>query len=77
MTGEGIGGGEVRLKELMRLRQAVADYMASEGCGCCRSEDRHDEAKERLANLLGVPAYSDGSGFDFAQFTTEHYGEVK
>lgn len=50
-----------------QLRRAVADYMASEGCGCCRGSD-HDEHTQQLAELLGVPEYEDGSGYDFARF---------
>lgn len=55
-------------KEILR---AVADYMQSEGCSCCRSDDRHEEAKNRLAKLLGVPMHKDKSGFDFYRFCTE------
>lgn len=54
----------------MKIRQAIADYMWAEGCSCCRNQEAHDEAKQRLAELLEVPAYSDGSGYDFGQFKT-------
>lgn len=50
------------------IRQALADYIYSEGCSCCRNQEKHDEAKAELANLLRVPSYSDGSGYDFYQF---------
>jgi len=56
--------------ELKELRQAVADYMRSEGCSCCRDIDAHERHAERLAKILNVPRYSDGSGFDFAKFRT-------
>lgn len=49
---------------LSEIRQAVAAYMWSEGCSCCRS-DNHDENGERLALLLGVKKYEDGSGYDW------------
>ncbi len=49
---------------LSEIRQAVADYMWSEGCSCCRSGN-HDENGERLAVLLGVKKYEDGSGYDW------------
>lgn len=49
---------------LSEIRQAVAAYMRSEGCSCCRS-DNHDENGERLAVLLGVKKYEDGSGYDW------------
>jgi len=35
--------------ELKELRQAVADYMRSEGCSCCRDIDAHERHAERLA----------------------------
>ena len=53
------------------IREAIADYMASEGCCCCRDMDKHDEAKTRLAKLLRVPKYHDDSGYDFAKFRSE------
>jgi len=52
------------------IRAAIADYMESEGCSCCRIIDDHEAAKERLAKLLNVPKHADGSGYDFAQFRT-------
>jgi len=55
---------------LQQVRTAVADYMASEGCSCCRGH-LHDEHAARLATLLNVPPYGDGSGHDFSQFKTE------
>lgn len=51
------------------LRQAVADYMQSEGCSCCRGSN-HAEHKAVLAKLLNVPKYSDRSGYDFDKFST-------
>jgi hypothetical protein len=40
------------------LRQAVADYMYSEGCSCCQGDD-HIKHAARLAELLNVPPYRD------------------
>jgi len=54
--------------ELQALRTAVANYMWSEGCSCCRNIDDHKEHAEVLAKLLKVPKYSDGSGYDFSRF---------
>lgn len=51
-----------------KIREAVADYMASEGCSCCQNIEAHDASKKRLAELLDVPQYSDGSGYDFGVF---------
>jgi len=53
------------------LRRAIADYMRFEGCSCCRNQDSQDDAKRRIAGLLDVPMYSDGSGYDFNQFATD------
>lgn len=55
---------------LVEIRTAVADYMRSEGCSCCRDQSAHEEAEERLAKLLGVEKYSDGSGYNFDVYTT-------
>ncbi len=55
---------------LEEIREAIAEYMYSEGCSCCQDIDAHNENKERLARLLNVPAYDDGSGYDFSKFRT-------
>lgn len=52
------------------LREEVANYMISEGCSCCENRSKHKKARERLASLLDVPQYEDGSGYDFYQFAT-------
>lgn len=58
-------------KKLENIRRALADYMRSEGCGCCRNEDAHKENTATLASLLNVPMYDDLSGYDFNQFSTD------
>lgn len=50
------------------VRKAVADYMRSEGCSCCRDIDAHKEHEKVLAKLLNVPMYDDESGFNFTKF---------
>jgi len=55
-------------KQIQAVRDALADYIVSEGCSCCRNEEAHTEAKAKLARLLEVPAYKDGSGWDFYKF---------
>ena len=53
---------------IRQIREAFADYVASEGCSCCRNTDKHDDAASRLAGLLQVPKFDDGSGYDFYRF---------
>jgi hypothetical protein len=54
-----------------QIRQALADYMWSEGCSCCQNTDAHNEAKAKFAKLLKVPKWKDGSGYDFGKFQTK------
>lgn len=61
-------------EKLAAIREAVANYMASEGCGCCANHNVHYIYKRDLAKLLDVPQYSDGSGYDFGKFETQ-FGE--
>ena len=56
------------MRKIEKIRQAVADYMQSEGCSCCQDSDAHAIAKKQLAQLLNVPKYKDGSGYDFGKF---------
>jgi len=58
-------------KELQEIRQAVADYMRSEGYSCCRDNDAHEVHAARLAKLLNVPPYKDGPGYDFSIFRSD------
>lgn len=58
-------------KEIKKIRQAVADYMSSEGCSCCQDIDGHKLHEALLAKLLNVPKYKDGSGYDFSKFQTK------
>lgn len=50
------------VKDEQTLRTAVADYMFSEGCGCCSDREEHDAHKARLGQLLDVPAEPNGDG---------------
>lgn len=54
-----------------QIRTAIADYMRSEGCSCCRDVDAHKIHKEVIAKLLNVKKYSDGSGYDFSLYRTD------
>lgn len=58
-------------EERAAIRQAIADYMQSEGCSCCQNVEAHREHKALLAKLLKVPPYSDGDGHDFNKFATK------
>ena len=56
---------------LKEIRQAVADYMHSEGCSCCRDIEAHEINHKRLGKLLKAPKYSDDSGYDFSKFRSK------
>lgn len=65
-------GKEKQLRDFRKaVRQVIADYMASEGCSCCQNTKAHKESEEKLAKLLKVPKYRDGSGYDFPKFKTK------
>lgn len=53
------------------LRRAIADYMQSEGCSCCQNREKHEAAKAKIAKLLRVPKWKDGSGYNFNKFATK------
>ena len=59
------------MNKIEQIRQAFADYYASEGCSCCQQKEAHDAAKEKLAALLDVPPFDDGNGFHFWLFRTK------
>jgi hypothetical protein len=58
-------------KRLKELRNALADYIASEGCSCCQNTEAHDAAADRLGKLLRVKRYEDDSGYDFYSYRTQ------
>ncbi len=57
--------------KIKTIKQLIADYMASEGCSCCESTEEHDIVKEKLARLLHIPKYKDGSGYDFGKYRSK------
>lgn len=59
-------------KELAELREAVANYMYSEGCSCCQDIQAHREHRKALAVLLKVPAHpKDPECYDFSPYRTK------
>lgn len=62
-----------RKKLIAEIRKAVANYMYSEGCGCCESPN-HDEHKAALGKLLKVKKYKDRSGYDFNNYKDKQHG---
>ena len=59
------------MNKLQKIRQAVANYMYSEGCSCCRNIDSHAEAKEILGKLLRIQKFKDKSGYDFYRYVSK------
>ena len=57
------------MKEEIRI--ALANYMKSEGCDCCRDHALHEKYEGILGRLLDVPEYEDGSGYDFSKSSTD------
>ena len=57
-----------RLVSVYEVRNAIADYMQTEGCSCCQDINGHKKQTERLAKMLGVPKYGDGSGYNFYKY---------
>lgn len=47
------------------IRVLVAKLYCAAGCNCCRNVKEFDAASWKLAQLLGVPTYPDGSGPDW------------
>ena len=57
--------------KLKAIRTAVADYIRTEGCGCCSNRDEHKKQAAIIGKLLRVPQYSDKSGYNFGKFETK------
>lgn len=61
--------------ERKAIRRAVANYMQSEGCGCCQNTETHRVHAKVLAKLLRVPMFQDRSGFNFGKFRSQEKPE--
>ena len=53
------------------IRQAFADYHATEGCSCCEDINGHEKADNRLAELLNPEPYNNGSGFAWEKYQSK------
>ena len=53
-----------------RIRNLIADYMQSEGCLFAEIPKDGSDSRKKLAELLDVPKYGDGSGYNFNKFAT-------
>jgi hypothetical protein len=56
--------------ERQELRRLVSDLVRSAGCSCCRDDHGWEEAQEKIAKILKVPKFDDGSGYDFYKFAS-------
>lgn len=54
-----------------KIREMLANYIQSEGCGCCSDSIKHSADLETLGRLLNVKKYSDGSGYDFSKYKSK------
>lgn len=59
-----------------QVRQAIADYMRSEGCSCCQNIKAHEEHTNILGKLLKVKKYDDGSGYNFSKYRSEPLSKI-
>jgi hypothetical protein len=59
-----------RERILAPIREALANYVKSEGCGCCSDFSKHEKALDRLGELLGMDRYDDDSGVDIYKYAT-------
>lgn len=57
--------GEGDAVDVATIRQALSDYIRTEGCSCCQDVEGHKQAANRLGELLKVDKYEDGSGYNF------------
>ncbi len=62
---------ERKTVDIETIRKAIANYMRSEGCSCCRDTNAHEIHEAELGKLLNVPMYDDESGYDFNKFSSD------
>ena len=58
-----------------KVREAVANYMVSEGCSCCQDYDQHKVHRQVLGELLDVEpqksSYDDEPYYNFYQYKSK------
>jgi len=54
------------------IREALANYMRSEGCSCCQDWDEHAKNKKELGELLDCGKYDGEDEYDFYQYATKN-----
>lgn len=52
------------MKKFDEIRLAFCNYVKSEGCSCCERDSHQKEDKQAICELLKIPKYKDGSGYD-------------
>lgn len=58
--------------DMQKVRQAIADYMRTEGCSCCRDYDGHIQNRKKLALLLDVPEHPEEDDYyDFSGYRSD------
>lgn len=55
-------------KLLEKLRITFADYVTSEGCGCCKNNILNDKASLKLGKSLDAEMYKDNSGVNWNKY---------
>jgi hypothetical protein len=72
---------EADAARIAALREWVAKLHKASGCSCCRDDEGWEAASDALGALLGIPRYSDDSGYDFRAALTPpaalNLGETK
>lgn len=58
-----------------KIRTAVANYISSEGCSCCRDIEAHKKNTKILAELLEVPLHGEAGdyiyNYNFGQYESK------
>jgi hypothetical protein len=58
-------------KAFDEIRTALGDYMDTEGCTCCEDGMGHDDAANRLADILGVARDANDTRNTFDAYRTK------